>query len=90
MIAVDPQEQKKIEHQLDLATRAAAHVSDEVTVRRLRKYAEELRQKLFQMIRRPKVRARAYELWMQAGQPPDRDLEFWVEAERQVKDEQDG
>jgi hypothetical protein len=87
--AVDSEEQKKIEHQIELATRAAAHLSDETTVRRLRKYAEELRQKLFQMVRRPKIRARAYELWTQAGQPPGRDIEFWLEAERQIKDERE-
>jgi hypothetical protein len=89
LTAVDWEEQKKIEHQLELATRAAAHVSDETTIQRLRNYAEELRQKLFQMVRRPKVRARAYELWTQAGQPPGRDIEFWLEAERQIKDERE-
>ncbi|UPK38660.1 DUF2934 domain-containing protein [Bradyrhizobium sp. 186] len=26
-------------------------------------------------------RARAYELWGQAGRPAGRDLEFWLEAE---------
>jgi Protein of unknown function (DUF2934) len=83
---VDLEEQKKLEHQLELATRATAYISDETTVRRLKKYAEELKQKLFQMVRRPKVRARAYELWEQAGRPHDRDLEFWLEAERQIKE----
>jgi Protein of unknown function (DUF2934) len=87
---MDLDEQKKIEHQLELATRAAAYVSDETTVRRLKRYAEELRQKLFQMIRRRKVRARAHQLWQQAGQPPDRDLEFWFEAERQINEEREG
>jgi hypothetical protein len=81
---MDLEEQKKIEHQLELASRVAAYISDETTVRRLKKYAEELKQKLFRMLRRPKVRARAYELCEQAGQPPDRDVEFWLEAERQI------
>ena len=90
MAVVDLDEQKKIEHQLELATRIAAYVSDETTVQRLKRYAEELRQKLSQMIRRPKVRARAYELWEQAGQPHNRDLEFWLEAERQIKEEREG
>jgi Protein of unknown function (DUF2934) len=30
------------------------------------------------------VRERAYELWQEAGQPKGRDVEFWVEARRQV------
>jgi Protein of unknown function (DUF2934) len=86
-VAVDLEERKKIEHQLELATRATAYVSDETTVRRLKNFAEELKQKLFRMMRRLQVRARAYELWEQAGRPAGRDLEFWLEAERQVEDE---
>jgi hypothetical protein len=85
--AVD--EQQKIEHQIELATRAAALVKDETTVRRFRNFAEELKQKLLRMLGRGKVRARAYELWEQAGRPADRDVEFWVEAERQIEHERD-
>ncbi|WP_035969031.1 DUF2934 domain-containing protein [Bradyrhizobium sp. WSM1417] len=85
--AVD--EQQKIEHQIELATRAAALVKDETTVQRFRNFAEELKQKLLRMMGRGKVRARAYELWEQAGRPADRDLEFWVEAERQIEQERD-
>ena len=80
-------EQEKIEHQIELATRAAAIIKDETIVERFKKFAEELKQKLFRMRRRPQVRAHAYELWGQAGKPADRDLEFWLEAERQLKDE---
>ena len=83
------EEQKKIEHQLELATRAAAYISDETTANRLRKFADGLKQKLLEMVRRPKVRARAYELWEQAGRPPDRDLEFWLEAEKQFNEERE-
>ena len=83
------EEQKKIEHQLELATRAAAYISDETTANRLRKFAHGLKQKLLEMVRRPKVRARAYELWEQAGRPPERDLEFWLEAEKQFKEERE-
>ncbi|MGV3756025.1 MAG: DUF2934 domain-containing protein [Verrucomicrobiota bacterium] len=31
------------------------------------------------------IREQAYLLWEAAGQPADLDLEFWLEAERQVK-----
>jgi hypothetical protein len=82
-------EKNKIEHQIELATRAAGLFRDENIVQRLTNYAEELRHRLVQMMRRPKVRARAYELWEQAGHPPDRDLEFWLEAERQIADKGD-
>lgn len=87
MIAVN--EQEKIEHQIELATRAAAIVKDETTVHRLRSFADELRRKLLRMMVRGKVRARAYELWEQAGRPADRELDFWLEAERQIEDERD-
>lgn len=34
------------------------------------------------------IRARAYRLWEEAGRP-DRGMDdFWLEAERQIKDEQ--
>lgn len=33
------------------------------------------------------IRQRAFELWEAAGRPPDREDEFWHEAERQFKDE---
>ena len=87
MFAVD--EQQKIEHQIELATRAAALVKDETTGQRFRNFAEELKQKLLRLMRRGKVRARAYELWEQAGHPIDRDLEFWLEAERQMEEERE-
>lgn len=82
-------EQKKIEHQIELATRAAALVKDETTGQRFRSFADELKRKLFRMMRRGQVRARAYELWEQAGRPSGRELEFWLEAERQVEDERE-
>lgn len=82
-------EQKKIEHQIELATRAASLVKDETTVQRFRSFAEEMSRKLLRLTRRGKVRARAYELWEQAGRPADRELDFWLEAERQIEDERD-
>ena len=87
---MDVEEQRKIEHQLELANRVVGHISDATTVERLKNFAEELKQKLFAMVHRPKVRARAYELWERAGRPPDRDMEFWLEAERQLRAERDG
>ena len=37
-----------------------------------------------------RIECRAYRLWEQAGQPQGRDKEFYVEAERQLKEEQFG
>lgn len=82
-------EQKKIEHQIELATRAAALVKDETTGQRFRSFADELKRKLLRLMRRGQVRALAYQLWEQAGQPTGRELEFWLEAERQIEDERE-
>ncbi|RXH24255.1 MULTISPECIES: DUF2934 domain-containing protein [Bradyrhizobium] len=82
-------EQKKIEHQIELATRAAALVKDETTGHRFRSFADELKRKLRRMMGRGQVRARAYELWEQAGRPAGQDLEFWFEAERQIEEERE-
>jgi hypothetical protein len=77
-------ERKKLEHQIELATRAAAYIADESTASRLRRFADQLRQRLFRPSRFRQIKARAYELWEQAGRPADRDLEFWLEAEREI------
>jgi hypothetical protein len=33
------------------------------------------------------IRKRAHELWEAAGRPANKDQDFWLEAERQLKDE---
>ena len=77
-------ERKKLEHQIELATRAASYISDESTASRLRRFAAQLRQKLFRPSQARQIKARAYKLWEQAGRPAGRDLEFWLEAEREM------
>lgn len=80
------------QHQIELAERAASTVSDQTTAQRLRAFANELRHRLqkWQIARRQnaETRARAYELWEQAGKPPGRDLEFWLRAERELNDKE--
>ena len=34
-----------------------------------------------------KIRDRAYQLWDEAGQPEDREQEFWYQAERELAEE---
>jgi len=34
-----------------------------------------------------KVEARAYQLWEQAGQPKDREAEFWHLAEQELRNQ---
>jgi hypothetical protein len=86
---VDHDERERIEHQLDLAERTVAFVKDETLTDRLKNYAEELRQRLVCIVRKPRIRARAYQLWEEAGQPAGRAVEFWLEAERQINEPHD-
>jgi len=84
---MDDKEREKLQHQVELAARVAEVVKDENTAQRLKNFVEEVRHKLLRLLRSSKVRARAYELWEAAGCPFDRDLEFWLEAERQINEE---
>ncbi len=33
-----------------------------------------------------RIRARAYELWELAGQPPGREHEFWYQAAKEIRE----
>ena len=68
-------------------------VSDQTTYQRLNQFVEELKQKLQRRLaalaaRRSEeaIRARAIELREASGCPPDRDLEFWVKAEQELRE----
>lgn len=32
------------------------------------------------------IRRRAYELWQGAGSPADREMDFWLQAEREIRE----
>ena len=70
-------------------SRIASNITDQTTIERLKGWVEELRQKLRQRLdaRRTKqeISARARELWEQNGCPAGRDLEFWLQAESEIK-----
>ena len=72
---------RKSERQIDLSTRAVAHLHE---VSRLR-LVEELRVNLFRRYCHRQISNRAYELWEKAGHPTGRDLDFWVAAEREAE-----
>ena len=82
----DPQE---LEREIERANRLASVVGDPTTYQRLNQFVEELKQNLQrrQAARRSKgaIRMRARELWEVSGCPPDRDLEFWLKAEEELK-----
>ncbi|MBR1210250.1 DUF2934 domain-containing protein [Bradyrhizobium sp. JYMT SZCCT0180] len=81
-----PEDPRELERKIEQATRIASRVTDQTTYQRLTAWVEELRQKLRQRlaVRRTKeeIRARAHDLWEQQGRPVGRDLEFWLQAER--------
>ena len=82
----DPRE---LERKIERANRIASMVTDQTTSELLAAWVEELRQKLRQLLdaRRTKheIKARARELWEQNGYPAGRDLEFWLQAESEIK-----
>ncbi len=83
----DPRE---LERKIEQAVRISSSVSDQTTVQRLQAFVEDLKHRLMQIVdgRRSKheIRARARELWEQNGRPEGRDVEFWVQAETEVRD----
>jgi Protein of unknown function (DUF2934) len=62
----------------------------QTTDQRLWEFVEELRQSLQRRLaaRRSKeeIRARARELWEHNGRPAGRDLEFWLQAEAELRE----
>jgi len=61
-------------------------ISDPETARRILRLAAELEQQAMQPDEEG-IRARAYDLWKQAGEPEDRDEEFWHQAEQELRNE---
>ncbi|MCC8947425.1 DUF2934 domain-containing protein [Bradyrhizobium sp. Arg62] len=83
-------DRQALERQLERANRLASGISDQTTYQRLKAFVDELTEGLRRLIaaRRSKqeVRARAHELWEQNGRPSGRDLEFWLQAERELSE----
>jgi hypothetical protein len=83
----DPHE---LECEIERAKRLAAGVTDQTTYQRLKAFVEELRQRLQQRLAarrsKEKIRTRAWELWEQNGRPVGRDVEFWLQAERELQE----
>ncbi len=82
----DPHE---LERELERASRLAAGITDQTTYQWLKQFVEELRQRLHHPLagRRGQelVRARARERWEINGRPAGRDLEFWLQAEQELR-----
>jgi hypothetical protein len=61
-------------------------VTDPETAQRILGLASELEQQAMQPDEED-IRTRAYDLWKQAGEPEDRDKEFWLLAEQELRNE---
>ena len=82
-------ELRRLEHQLELAHRAAPLISNRTIVDRLEAFAGEISERLRRLKAESleeETRRRAHELWQDAGRPAGRDLEFWLRAERELLD----
>jgi hypothetical protein len=79
-----------LQHEIERASRLADAVSDQTTYQRLKQFVEELKRNLERRLaaRRSEeaIRTRARELWEASGCPPDRDLEFWLKAEEELRE----
>ena len=64
----------------------ASRISDPTTAERILHLANELEQRAMQPDEED-IRTRAYDLWKQAGEPEDRDEEFWLLAEQELRNE---
>jgi len=82
------EERRELERKIEQANRIASRINDPTTYQRLRNFVEELRQRLRQRLaaRRTteEIRARARELWELEGRPAGRDLDIWLQAEREL------
>lgn len=63
-------------------------MTDSQTVRAIQAVALELKQRA-RALAKPdenQIRRRALEIWEDNGRPPGRDLEFWLQAEREFRE----
>jgi Protein of unknown function (DUF2934) len=66
--------------------RFASAIGDPDIAERILKLAYELEREAMQPDEED-IRTRAYDLWKQAGEPEDRDEEFWLLAEQELRNE---
>ena len=81
---------RRLETEIERAKRLAAGIGDRTTSERLWDFVEQLKQRLQKRraARRTKdeIRARAREIWEQHGCPAGRDVEFWLQAEAELRE----
>ncbi len=60
-------------------------VSDDRAVKALDELADESEMTAAELEKRQLLRERAHEIWIERGSPEGRDVEFWLEAERELE-----
>ncbi|WP_338695808.1 MULTISPECIES: DUF2934 domain-containing protein [unclassified Bradyrhizobium] len=92
MLREEKDSRRGLERELERAKRLAAVTTDRTTYERIRDFAEDIRQRLQRLVSRrgkqDEIRARARQLWQEAGRPAGRDLDFWLQAERELADDE--
>jgi hypothetical protein len=80
----------ELERKIEQATRVASRINDQTTVERLTAWIQDLRQRRQQRLEarrtEQQINARAREIWEQSGRPSDRDLDFWLQAESEIRE----
>jgi hypothetical protein len=68
----------------------ARWIGDRETVQSILALAEELMQKARALVKpaEERIRKRARKIWEENGRPTGRDQEFWLEAERELQEEE--
>jgi hypothetical protein len=82
-----------VAHLLDKARKYRGYargIGDRQTVRSILALTAELRDRARALAHpdEANIRSRAREIWEENGKPAGRDLEFWLQAEREVRDAQ--
>ncbi|UGY25475.1 MULTISPECIES: DUF2934 domain-containing protein [Bradyrhizobium] len=92
MLRDEKDSRRGLERELERAKRLAAVTTDRTTYARIRDFAEDIGQRLQRLVSRrgeqDEIRARARQLWQEAGRPTGRDLDFWLQAERELADDE--
>jgi hypothetical protein len=81
-----------MDHRVELQAKAQKYreyvrwISDPDLVQSILTLASELEREAMQPDEED-IRTRAYDLWRQAGEPENRDEEFWLQAQQEVRNE---
>jgi Protein of unknown function (DUF2934) len=59
-------------------------ISDDRAAKALDELADESEMTADELEKRHRIRERAHEIWIEQGRPEGRDVEFWLDAEKEL------